>query len=39
MSDWGFIYFPSSTIIWFSEKFTFNDFAALDIPVTREMQK
>ena len=35
----GFIYFPSSTVIWFSEKFTFNDFAALDIPVTKEMQK
>ena len=35
----GFIYFPSGTVIWFSEKFTFNDFAALDIPVTKEMQK
>eukprot|EP00435_Cladocopium_sp_Y103_P038655 s2653_g10.t1 len=35
----GFIRYPSGTTIWFSEKFSFDDFAALDIPVTREMQK
>ena len=35
----GFIRFPSGTQIWFSEKFTFQDFSILNIPVTPEMQK
>jgi hypothetical protein len=35
----GFIRFPSGTTIWFSEKFTFDDFNKLNIPVTPEMQK
>lgn len=35
----GFINFPSGTTVWFSEKFTYDDFKALDIPVTQEMQK
>ena len=35
----GFIRFPSGTTIWFSERFSFDDFNSLDIPVTREMQK
>ena len=35
----GFIKFPSGNTVWFSEKFTYDDFKTLDIPVTKEMQK
>jgi len=35
----GFIRFPSGTTVWFSEKFCYEDFSSLQIPVTQEMQK
>ena len=35
----GFIRFPSGTTVWFSEKFSYTDFSARDIPVQKEMQK
>ena len=39
LSNWGFIRFPSGTQIWFSEQFDFQQFAALNVPVTQDMQK
>ena len=35
----GFIRFPSGSTVWYSARFTYADFAQLDIPVTSEMQK
>ena len=35
----GFIRFPSGTTVWFSEKFSYADFAALEILVSKEMQR
>ena len=35
----GCIRFPSGSTVWFSSRFTYADFQALQIPVTSEMQK
>ena len=35
----GFVRFPNHTTVWFSCRFEYSDFAALNIPVTSEMQK
>ena len=35
----GFIRFPSGSTVWYSSRFTYADFAQLEIPVTSEMQK